>query len=335
LTQSCSLKKSIPSIDRPILHPICKSSNQPTIMPTRDQQELARARGAAADALMEQFYLGQQQQQQQQAENPSPSSPLPPHPSQATQGTADLFAAAFGGENQAPAAVQRPPAVDGRTGQHASPLVAADGPPAQRVITDSHAQVVRPNPVMMAGQRRSRRSRSRTRQRTTATPITTATDFDPADIPQDVLDEIARDEAAQAPVLMEDEAIEQDIRHIMRSRVADRSCRNYNDYMVRLIIFLYDNKLKFSDLICPHLLTELDRASQQDAANLTRAGLPKKKRIYIRAAILQCLEGIVTGDETTFPLFLEKLDFLTLAHFLNTFSKQYTRKTDASGNETV
>ena len=209
---------------------------------------------------MEQFLLGQQQQQQQ-AKKPSPSPPQPPHPSQATQGTAALFAAALGRENQAPAAVQRPPAVDGCTGQHASLLVAADGPAAKRVITDSHAQVVRPNPVMVAGQRRSisRRSRSRSRQGNTATSVTTvtATDFDPEDIPQDVLDEIARDQAAQAPVLMEDEAIiEQDIRRIMRSRVADRSRRNYNDYMVRLIIFLYDNKPKFSDLICPHLLTE-------------------------------------------------------------------------------
>jgi hypothetical protein len=161
VTRSRGLKKSIRSIDQPIHHPICKSSNNPTTMVTRRQAERAHARGAAADAQMEQLLVGQQQQQQ--AENPSPSLPQPPHPSQATQGIADLFAAAFGGENQAPAAVQRPPAVDGRTGQHASPLVAADGPAAQRVITDSHAQVVRPNPVMVAGQRRpmSRRGRSR------------------------------------------------------------------------------------------------------------------------------------------------------------------------------
>ena len=85
-------------------------------------------------------------------------------------------------------------------------FVAADGPAAKRVITDSHAQVVRPNPVMVAGQRRSISRRSRSRQGNTATSITTvtATDFDPEDIPQDVLDEIARDQAAQAPVLMED-----------------------------------------------------------------------------------------------------------------------------------
>jgi hypothetical protein len=68
-------------------------------MVTRSQQELARARGVAADALLEQLLLGQQQQQQQQQqaennENPSSSPPQPPHPSQATQGTANLFAAA-------------------------------------------------------------------------------------------------------------------------------------------------------------------------------------------------------------------------------------------------
>ena len=101
-------------------------------MVTRSQQELARARGVAADALLEQLLLGQQQQQQQQKqaennENPSPSPPQPPHPSQATQGTANLFAAAIGGENQAPAAIQHSTAVHGRTGQHAGHHVTADG----------------------------------------------------------------------------------------------------------------------------------------------------------------------------------------------------------------
>jgi hypothetical protein len=158
-----SRPQKINSIDRstntsPNLQIIQQSNNHgnPPSSRTRPRPRCCRrcTDGAAS--------LGQQQQQQQ-AENPSPSLPQPPHPSQATQGIADLFAAAFGGENQAPAAVQRPPAVDGRTGQHASPLVAADGPAAQRVITDSHAQVVRPNPVMVAGQRRpmSRRGRSR------------------------------------------------------------------------------------------------------------------------------------------------------------------------------
>lgn len=255
-------------------------------MVTRSQQELARARGAAADALLEQLLLGQQQPQQQQAENNEnqpPSPPQPPHPSQATHDTANLFAAAFGGENQAPAAVQHSTAVHGRTGQHAGHHVTADGR-AQRIVTDAHAQVVRPNPAMVAGQRRVRRRRSRStgpRASATAAACARADEGDlPQDLPQDVMDDILREQAAAAPLLMNDEAIDQDIRHVMRSRVAAGSRKKYNDYMTRFIMFLYDHEEKFPDLIPPEFMSELVLAAQQDLVNTTRAGLPKKNRSY-------------------------------------------------------
>ncbi|KAL3778149.1 hypothetical protein ACHAWO_010885 [Cyclotella atomus] len=140
---------------------------------------------------------------------------------------------------------------------------------------------------------------------------------------------------AQAPILMDDEAIDKEIRRVMRSRVAKRSRRTYNDYMVRYIIFLYDNRERFPDLIRPELLEKLDAAYVQDLGNRTREGRQKKKRIYIRAAILSAFEAIIASDASTHPLFLEKLDFRTLAHFLHTFHKPYTRTTNAAGNQTV
>ena len=57
---------------------------------------------------------------------------------------ANLYMAGYGGENQEPAAVQDPPAVDSCTGQRVTiTTTAADGP-TQVVVTDAHAQTVRP-----------------------------------------------------------------------------------------------------------------------------------------------------------------------------------------------
>jgi hypothetical protein len=98
-------------------------------MPTNQQIAAAREQGTIADAMMEEFLVGQQQQQQQP----------PPLPPQNTAGMANLYTAAFGVDNQAPAAVQDPPAADSRTGQRAATTTAASDGPIQRVITDAHA----------------------------------------------------------------------------------------------------------------------------------------------------------------------------------------------------
>jgi hypothetical protein len=95
-------------------------------MPTNQQIAAAREQGTIADAMMEEFLVGQQQQQQQQP---------PPLPPQNTAGMANLYV-----DNQAPAAVQDPLAVDSRRGQQAAATTAASDGPIQRFITDAHAQ---------------------------------------------------------------------------------------------------------------------------------------------------------------------------------------------------
>ena len=69
-------------------------------MPTHQQINAARERGVGADAMMEEILAGQQQQQQAQP---------PTLPTQNTAGMANLYTAAYGGEDQDPAAVQDPP----------------------------------------------------------------------------------------------------------------------------------------------------------------------------------------------------------------------------------
>ena len=114
-------------------------------MPTNEEIAAARARGSEAHALMEELLLAEQQQQQ--AQNPAPSLEQPPLlPPQATAGMAsNLYTAAYGATNQAPAAVQPRPVINSRTGQQVATTAIADGPP-QRVTTNEHARVLLPNP---------------------------------------------------------------------------------------------------------------------------------------------------------------------------------------------
>jgi hypothetical protein len=81
---------------------------------------------------------------------------------------------------------------------------------------------------------------------------------------------------------------------------------------------------------------ELIIAHGQDMNNVVRStGLPKKCRKYIREAIKTNLANIDARDPSTFPLFLDKLEFRVLAHFFTTFYKKYTKTTNAAGDETV
>ena len=103
-------------------------------MPSRQQMESARRRGADATAELEQALLGVQQ--------PPPNPPPPALPPHNSVGLANLFNAAF--PNDPPAAVQQPRAIDSRTGQHSGGI--ANGP-NQRVTTDAHARVDTAAPV--------------------------------------------------------------------------------------------------------------------------------------------------------------------------------------------
>eukprot|EP00956_Cyclotella_meneghiniana_P044102 scaffold301843_cov430-Cyclotella_meneghiniana.AAC.1 len=127
---------------------------------------------------------------------------------------------------------------------------------------------------------------------------------------------------AQGGALWDDDAIQADINHVVNSRIAKKTRKSYDDYTIRLIIFLFDHRDKFPDLIPPSLLTKLEEAAVSDLHNTTRAGRPKKIRKFIRKAIADSFQTIDTEDNSTHPIILERLDFQTIAHFLSTFSKK-------------
>ena len=127
---------------------------------------------------------------------------------------------------------------------------------------------------------------------------------------------------AEGGILRDEDAIAADINHVVNSRIAKITRKSYDDYTVRLIMFLFDHREKFPALIPPGLLTKLEAAALSDLQNTTRAGRPKAIRKFIRKAIRDSFQTIDPADPSTHPITLERLEFKTLAHFLSTFSRR-------------
>ena len=80
----------------------------------------------------------------------------------------------------------------------------------------------------------------------------------------------------QAQSRFDSESIDADIYAVMNSQIADKSHRNYDDYNIWLIIFPFDNVIKFPDIIQPNLMGKLIIAHDKDTDKCTRSGAPSK-----------------------------------------------------------
>ena len=280
-----------------------------------------------------------------------------PLPRENNPAVARLFSDAFPrADIQPPPAVQPAPTINSRTGQH--PSTATNQQQRRVITTDAHARAAAPsrqrNSRARSGNRRgtqtARRPRTGARRRPTGTQqAAAAVDLqdDPGDdhaedfevprdeVPQDVLDEMERERIeAEGGALWDDDAIEADINHVVNSRIAKKTRKSYNDYTIRLIIFLFDHREKFPALIPPGLVTKMEEAAVSDLHNVTRQGRPKKIRKFIRRVIAESFTTIDPTDQSTHPIILESLEFRTLAHFLSTFSKKSTI-TNVNGRDTL
>ena len=313
-------------------------------MPTNEEMNAARLRGAIARNQVDQLLLPPDQR--------APNQPVVTNTPGNITGVARRFSEAFGDDGQPPAAQTAPAAINSRTGQHPSIVNNAQQQQQRRVITtDDHARVVAPprnrRNSNSHGNHSGRQRRGRmpapgrptsARRRPTGTQHAAAAAADPEDdhgndhaeaddddisVPQDVLDEMERERIeAEGGVLWDEDAIAADINHVVNSRIAKITRKSYDDYTVRLIIFLFDHREKFPALIPPGLLTKLEAAALSDLQNLTRAGRPKAIRKFIRKAIRDSFQTIDPADPSTHPITLERLEFKTLAHFLSTFSRR-------------
>ena len=147
-------------------------------------------------------------------------------------------------------------------------------------------------------------------------------------VPADVLEEEMRNlEQIEGVHLMDDEAINADIQHVLRSRIAKKTRENYTSYSIRLLLFLFDHHERFPDMIRPSLFEALRAAQAEDINTRTSGGKPSKRRLRVREVARTAFESIESADVSTHPIILENMRFRTLGHFFSTFNKRYTRKT--------
>jgi hypothetical protein len=265
---------------------------------------------------------------------PHPNDPLPQLPAHNSTATAQLFSEAFGADDPATVAtVQPPPGIDSRVGQQVNVTTANDGP-NQHFATDTHARVCCQQARQTGCQLSHHQGRQPASQPAAAANANNNSNDDDLSISSDVRADLAAEEAADGTPLWDDDAIDADIAHVIKSRIAPKSRKTYNDYTVRFIIFLFDQRERFPNMIRQDFLESLIAEHQEDLTNLTRAGSMNKMRKHIRKAIKDALEVIDGDDASTHPLHLADLTFRTVAHFLTTFSKKFTRVTVA-GEETV
>ena len=140
-----------------------------------------------------------------------------------------------------------------------SPMQQTMGPTNVLVITNAHAQDVATPTATTAFANAPPCRRRQCRQQATPTAVTaTATannnnnDDNHGSISSVVLADMMAEEAADQ--LWDDAAIDADIAQVIKNRIAPNSRTWYNDYTVRFIIFLFDQRERFPDLIRHDLL---------------------------------------------------------------------------------
>ena len=75
---------------------------------------------------------------------------------------------------------------------------------------------------------------------------------------------------------------------------------------------------------------------EEDCARRTKSGKPSKLRTSLNKSIQEALSNISADDPSTHPLYLNKLNFHTLACFLSTLSKTFTRNSSpGSPDDTI
>ena len=210
-------------------------------MPSRQDMNSAQQRGRMADELMEESLTG--------AASHQLAAPLPTN-----QQANNLFGSVFGDNNTAADPVD--PGVNSRTGQRVS---AAAGNSNQVYVTDAHASVQdRPARGRGSGGRgtpgrgrgrggrgsggrgtrgRGRgnggRGQGRAQRQISVNNAAINQTIDIDDVPDDVLEEMHIQEQIDGVVhLMDDEAIDADIQHVLRSRIAKKTRENYTSLLL-------------------------------------------------------------------------------------------------------
>ena len=129
--------------------------------------------------------------------------------------------------------------------------------------------------------------------------------------------------------LLEDKRLDNETAGVMQMRVAPSTRTGYLGRNVSFMVWIFDRRNKYLNLIEPSLLSKLLDAHNVDRSIKTKKGKRSKKREYLRRVCSNSLESIVQSDESTVPVKLEYLSFQIFSRYLGTFKKKVkTRKRD-------
>ena len=124
------------------------------------------------------------------------------------------------------------------------------------------------------------------------------------------------------------EAVDAETRAVMQSRINPSSRAHYDHKNIKFILWLFDNREHYSDLLQPDLLDELALQLERDKEQRTQAGNPSKWRDHVRATCRQWLGGIEPSRPETHPIRLTDLDIQVYGRYFNAFKKRVDRRSN-------
>ena len=75
----------------------------------------------------------------------------------------------------------------------------------------------------------------------------------------------------------------------MQSRINPSVHEKYESQNTKFILWLFNNREHYSELLQPAVLDELAPQHERDQERRTQAGKPSKRREHVRATCRQCL----------------------------------------------
>jgi len=120
-------------------------------------------------------------------------------------------------------------------------------------------------------------------------------------------------------------AIQADITDVLLAQISSKSRNTYDEYNKHLILLFFDNCSQFPVLIKEDFMATFIVSHEEGCTCRTKSGKPSKLRTSLNKSIQEALSSISADDQSTHPLYLNKLNFHTLACCLSTLSKTFTR----------
>ena len=113
---------------------------------------------------------------------------------------------------------------------------------------------------------------------------------------------------------------------VTKQHIVKSMCECYNRRNILFIIWLFDNHIKYPNLLEPNIYNDLKTQDVIDEDHTTRNGKKSKARENIQKYSQNALRGINPGVDQSIPVNLYLLDFKVFSTFISTFKKIVKRR---------